>query len=269
MSRWPQKKTILYDQGRAALHAALDLVIPSTCAFCRSDLGDPNGWLGLCQNCCNLFTRSANQYCARCGDQYDALQRKMPIEQNGWCESCKQTSFMFSNVFTIGPYQSQMRAAVLQTKQPHGYPLAVALGRLLAQTQKKFIDAFHPDMVIAIPMHWWRRILRGTDGPDAIAAGMAKYLGLPKVNRAIIRSRNTKKQVALPRTQRIRNLKNAFRLHKKRVLGKRILLVDDVMTTGTTCNEVARVFREHGACDVAVAVVARQGLNTPKTTVYP
>ena len=268
MSQWPRIRTPLFHQGRAALHTTLDLVIPPICALCRSDLGDEDRWLGLCHNCRTLFTRSAERYCARCGNQYSPQQQAITTERNRCCENCNQTSFVFSNVFTLGPYQSYLRTAVLQTKHPQGYPLAVALGRLLAQTQKKDIEIFHPDMVIAIPMHWWRRFQRGANGPDAIADSVAKYLGLPKANRWIIRSRHTDKQVTLPQTQRTRNLKNAFQLQKKRVSGKRILLIDDVMTTGATCNEVARVFRSHGACDVAVAVVARQGLNTSKTALY-
>ena len=136
---------------------------------------------------------------------------------------------------------------------------------MLACAQKKELDAFHADLIIATPMHWLRRFQRGAHGPDAIAQGMAKHLGLPRANRLIIRSQYTEKQVALSQTQRTKNLAGAFRLLKKNVVNKRILLIDDVMTTGATCNEIARVFRSHGAKDVAVAVVARQGLKDQKT----
>ena len=77
-------------------------------------------------------------------------------------------------------------------------------------------------------------------------------------------SRVTARQVYLSQDRRLKNLKGAFRLHRKNVSGKRILLIDDVMTTGATCNEVARLLRRHGAKSVAVAVIARQGLNTPR-----
>jgi len=137
----------------------------------------------------------------------------------------------------------------------------VALGRLLAHVRKKEIDLFQPDLIIATPMHWLRRLTRGVNGPDAVANSVAKYLGLPKANRAIIRFRPTAQQVNLSQTQRLKNITSAFRLRKKNIAGKRILLIDDVMTTGATCNEVAKVLRFHGASDVAVGVVARQGLN--------
>ncbi len=258
-------KTSVFHWGRNALHTAVNIVIPPVCALCRADLGDEYRCIGFCQDCRSLLTGFGERYCARCGNEYDSHRQETNCGRNGCCPRCKQQKFQFSAVFALGPYQSHVRRAVLQTKHPQGYPLAVALGRLLAQTQKKDLEVFHPDMVIAIPTHWWRRFQRGAYGPDAIAESVAKYLGIPKASRWIIRSRHTTKQVTLPQTRRKRNLENAFRLIKKEVSGKRILLIDDVMTTGTTCNEVARIFQSNGARDVAVAVVARQGLNTMMT----
>ena len=246
------------------MHTTLDLVIPPTCNYCRCDLNDKNRWLGLCHNCCALFTRSAERYCDRCGAQFTTHETERTRKRVGICDACKNIEFAFSEIFTLGPYQNHLRDAVLQTKYPQGYPLAVALGRMLARKQKKAIDAFQADVVIATPMHWWRRFQRGAHGPNAIAESMATYLGLPKANRLLIRSQPTEKQVALSQTQRTKNLEGAFRLLKKNIVDKRILLIDDVMTTGATCNEIARVFRSHGANDVAVAVIARQGLKDPK-----
>ena len=254
-----------YQKGRAAVHTALDLVIPPTCNYCRCDLNDESRWLGLCHNCCFLLTRSTELYCDRCGTKSATQIAEHTLRRIRTCDACKHFKFIFSEIFALGPYQNHLRDAVLQTKYPQGYSLALALGRMLACAQKKELDAFHADLIIATPMHWLRRFQRGAHGPDAIAQGMAKYLGLPRANRLIIRSQYTEKQVALSQTQRTKNLAGAFRLLKKNVVNKRILLIDDVMTTGATCNEIARVFRSHGAKDVAVAVVARQGLKDQKT----
>ena len=253
-----------YHKGRAAMHAAIDLVIPPTCNYCRCDLNDKNRWLGLCHNCCLLLTRSTELYCDRCGTKFAAHKAERTFKRIRTCDACKHLEFNFSEIFTLGPYQNHLRDVVLQTKYPQGYSLAVSLGRMLARTQKKEIDAFQADLVVATPMHWLRRFQRGAHGPDAIANGMAAYLELPRANRLIIRSQYTEKQVALSQNQRSKNLAGAFRLLKKNVVNKRILLIDDVMTTGATCNEIAGVFRSHGAIDVAVAVVARQGLKDRK-----
>lgn len=243
------------------MNNSVDLVIPPICNLCRCDLTDESRWLGLCDKCCSLVIESSDDYCSRCGNQSEIYRQEAATKSSEFCPKCKQTHFMFSRVFTLGPYQKYLRHAVLQTKHPHGYPLAVALGRLLAHVRKKEIDLFQPDLIIATPMHWLRRLTRGVNGPDAVANSVAKYLELPKSNRAIIRFRYTAQQVNLSQTQRLKNIASAFRLRGKNIAGKRILLIDDVMTTGATCNEVAKVLRFHGASDVAVGVVARQGLS--------
>ena len=119
----------------------------------------------------------------------------------------KKHILSFSQVFTLGPYQKTLRNAVLQTKYPYGHPLAVALGRLLSHAKEKEIGLFQPDFIIAIPMHWLRRLKRGVNGPDAVADSMAKHLHIPKAMRAITRFRCTVQQTNLSQTQRLKNLK--------------------------------------------------------------
>ena len=263
MARWLRFATPLYDQGRAFLSTSIDLVLPPICNLCRCELDDEKRWLGLCNACCELVMTSGDFYCPRCGNQRGGHQRGATTTSSTVCLKCKKTHFIFSQVFTLGPYQKTLRNAVLQTKYPYGHPLAVALGRLLAHAKEKEIGLFQPDFIIAIPMHWLRRLKRGVNGPDAVADSIAKYLRVPKAMRAITRFRCTVQQTNLSQTQRLENLKSAFLLLKKNVRGKRILLVDDVMTTGATCNEAARILRSHGAIDVAVAVLSRAGIESP------
>ena len=245
------------DYGRAIVNNSIDLVIPPICNLCRCDLNAENRWFGLCTACCELATMSNDCYCTQCGHQRDTHKQELTSIDSGSCSKCKQKKYMFSHVFTLGPYHNHLRNAVLQTKHPYGYPLAVSLGRLLAHARKKEIDLFHPDFIVATPMHWWRQLKKGVNGPDVIANSMAKYLHISKANRVISRCRHSAQQVNLSQNQRLENIKSAFLLLKKNMSGKRILLIDDVMTTGATCNEIARLFRSHGAKDVAVAVVAR------------
>ena len=263
MSRWLHFAAPLYDQGRAFLSTSIDLVLPPICNLCRCELEEEKRWLGLCNACCELVMTSGDIYCPRCGNQRGGHQQRATTTSSTVCLKCEKTHFSFSQVFTLGPYQKTLRNAVLQTKYPYGHPLAVALGRLLSHAKEKEIGLFQPDFIIAIPMHWLRRLKRGVNGPDAVADSMAKHLHIPKAMRAITRFRCTVQQTNLSQTQRLKNLKNAFLLLKKNVRGKRILLVDDVMTTGATCNEAARILRSHGAIDVAVAVLSRAKIESP------
>jgi ComF family protein len=132
------------------------------------------------------------------------------------------------------------------------------LGQLLAKRHRSNLEALAPDVVIPVPMHWTRRVRRGTNGPETVAEYLARKLRVPFTTRLLLRSRRTQRQADLPPGNRFRNVRRAFRLDESYHLeGVCVLLVDDVLTTGATCGEAARVLLEAGAAQVAVAVVAR------------
>jgi ComF family protein len=136
---------------------------------------------------------------------------------------------------------------------------AASLTSLFWERRSGELAAAAPDLLVAVPMHRWRRIRRGVNPAQAIAERLARLLEKPFVPGALVQCRRTKPQHWLTAAQRRRNVKNAFRVSRNnwRIRGKRVLLVDDVMTTGTTCDEIAGVLLEAGAVEVRVAVLAR------------
>ena len=107
-------------------------------------------------------------------------------------------------------------------------------------------------------LHWTRRIVRRTNSAELIAAAIARGLGVPLAHRAIARVRVTRRQGPMLRSHRLLNVRGAFRLREGfAVRGRRLILVDDIMTTGATCDEVAKVLKRAGAALVTVAVLAR------------
>jgi len=112
-----------------------------------------------------------------------------------------------------------------------------------------------------VPMYWKRRLVRGTNSPEIIARSVAAGLGVKARGRLLVRCRNTLPQADLSPRHRFSNVKGAFRVRKHRDLdGARVLLVDDILTTGATCSEAARALKKAGAAVVAAAVVARAGI---------
>jgi ComF family protein len=115
------------------------------------------------------------------------------------------------------------------------------------------------DLVVPVPLHWRRRLARGYNQAAAIARPLACRLGLPAAE-ALARCRPTPPQTALPRPARRHNPRGAFAVparHRRRLAGRRVLLVDDVVTTGATLDAAARALLAAGAAEVHAVAVAR------------
>ena len=192
--------------------------------------------------------------CGRCG-------AVLPGEfvPAGQCAACKDFSLEFDAVYPLGRYQGALRELVLQTKRLPAEALSLTIGRLLAQRLGEKLAMFRADAVLPVPMHWAKRFCRGVNSPELLADGLARKLGVPVVC-TLVRCRYTSPQKDLLPRERFRNVRGAFRLRRadrQRWQGSRLLLVNDILTTGATCSEAARLLKRAGAAAVAVAVVAR------------
>ncbi len=174
------------------------------------------------------------------------------------CGHCRAAKFHFETVRALGFYRGDLREAVLMMKQSRHETLAVAIGSLLAQTKRDFILEFNADLLAAVPLHWTRRLWRGVNAAELVAEAVAADSGIPLAHGLLMCCRRTQKQGMLGPRQRIENVRGAFRAASAYdIKGARVVIVDDVMTTGATANEVAKVCRRAGADAVAVCVVAR------------
>ncbi len=256
----------------------VDLLFPPACVRCHVPL-EP-GPLGLCDDCKEqLIDRQFA--CLRCGlpttilrvkgdssltrhkidssedTQSTAPDAEQPLPNDG-CLRCRHTAWKFSSVHRLGLYESALRLAVLQGKRGTGQSLAMALGNALAQQMANLHVERDFDLIVPVPMHWTRRIWRGVNGPETIARQISQDLGRPLDLRLLRRRRRTMPQTRLSAQARQKNVRGAFHaVSHRRLLGRRVLLVDDIMTTGATLNEAAKTLRHAGAATVVVAVVAR------------
>jgi ComF family protein len=143
-------------------------------------------------------------------------------------------------------------------KQAHHEALSLATGKLLAERIKAVWNLNLPDIVIPVPMHWWRRLSRGVNDAELLAISIANGLAVPCWLNLIYCRRRTKKQGTLTPAERSRNVRGAYGVARTaRLTGVHALIVDDVLTTGATANEIARMLRQRGAREISVAVVAR------------
>jgi ComF family protein len=158
----------------------------------------------------------------------------------------------------VGPYRDLLRQVVVRMKQAPQQITAYQMGRLLALRRRRGAALQDVDLVIPMPKYWWDRIRRGTNSAEWIARGIAGVLRAPLRQRVLIKTRATHKQSLLSESQRQRNVRGALSVRRPAaVQGRRVLLVDDLMTTGSTLDEATRILLQAGAERVSVAVVAR------------
>jgi len=238
-------------RARSILRAVLDIGFPPNCIACRISLIDVEDDVFLCPDCLEEIPRFDGPTCQRCGD-------RLPVTQPECCRSCQERHLHFDSVAAIGPYEGLLRQLILETKQVQGESIAMTLARLAGRWLGSQLAAQESDVVVPIPMHWSRRIVRRTNGPEVVGQVVARFLGIPCASRMLRRRRKTNRQFALPRSKRFPNVHDAFVQRASYHLeDARVLLVDDILTTGATCDDAARVLRAAGAERVNVLVLAR------------
>ncbi len=242
----------------------LDAVLPPSCVLCGDKLAKP----ALCDTCKFSLLHSWPPLAIAC--RYCGLPRpREPIPAEGeHCAGCRHKKFGFDEVIALAIYQEAVREAVVAAKLARHAPLATALGGLLANcVVNTIVDARsdqRPQRVTFVPSHITRRLQRaGMGGVATMSAVVAKRLG--KDAEPLLRlTRRVRKQSMLADSERPANVRGAFAIKNRYAVGQRlslenheVLLVDDVLTSGSTASEIARVLKDAGAAKVTLAVVAR------------
>jgi ComF family protein len=241
----------LFRAGRLLTQGLLHLIYPPACWACGQALAPDQG--PFCPSCVEVLTRDAFPACPRCAGTVGPFAHVAD-----GCPACRDVPFAFERVLRLGPYDGQLREAILRLKSQAGEGLAEVLGDLWARHLDAPLRGAGAEVVIPVPLHWWRRWTRGYNQSEALAWSVAARLRLPCRPRWLRRVRNTPQQTLQTPADRKTNVRGAFHSRPRPGLrGKTVLLVDDVMTTGSTAHEAARALRAAGAARVVVAVLAR------------
>lgn len=233
------------------LNAFLDMLFPPLCHVCHSFIPDA-GSLHICPSCYDQLKPLEHPLCTTCG---------IPFYGTGsdhLCGECIKHPPSFEAARAAVAYAGPVCRLIHAFKYTHKVNLRRPLALLITHHQKDVASQYRSDLIIPVPLHVKRLRDRGFNQAILLGEVLATQWRLPMERRALRRIRWTEPQINLTATERRENVKGAFAVHDPaRVAGKRIILLDDVLTTGSTVAECAAVLKKAGAAEVLVVTVAR------------
>lgn len=237
--------------ARLLLGALLDIVFPPRCHCCRS--AAPSGAIHICSDCLDTIEPVASPLCPVCG---------APFRTDGGidhaCSTCAQDRPPFAAARAPFVYDGPIRQMIHHFKYDRKLALRRPLARLMARDLAAFVAGAAPDLVIPVPLHPKRLRQRGYNQAVLLGEAVARQWRIPFCRTNLRRIRWTEPQIELSAAERLHNVRGAFAVaDPSGVRGRKVLLIDDVYTTGATVMECSRTLRRAGATAVFVATVAR------------
>jgi len=245
---------LTFSTFRRLLRPLAAVLLPADCLVCGAHLpAEHDG--GVCLRCWRTFRRHEGPCCRRCGDPVFAFEHRSP-PANFQCEQCRLRPRSFQRCRSAGLFEGAFREAIHRVKFDGEAVLGRSLGRWLARSLPG--EAAESDLVAPVPLHPRRIRERGFNQSELLSYAVAAAAGLSHSPRLLRKTTPTRSQTGLGREDRRRNLRGTFSVSPGEALkGKRVLLVDDIYTTGCTVEECARVLRRAGVRAVRVVTLAR------------
>lgn len=238
-------------KGAIILDKFLNLVLPPTCAHCHKVVSEHHH---LCADCWNQIHFLGSPLCSLCGTPFPY---KDP-HQHLCIFCCQEKKPLFSCARSAIAYDNFSKRMILHFKHGDATHLAPTFAQWLKNAgQDCFAEA---DALIPVPLHWTRRLKRQFNQSALLCSHLSKQVNIPLFADILKRIHATPSQGQLDRHQRSKNIQGAFRVSShdsEKIAGKILILVDDVMTTGATLKECAKVLLENKAREVRILTLAR------------
>lgn len=236
----------LFQRARAVL---LDTLLPPLCLCCARPVGAAGS---ICPRCWQEIDFIERPYCERLGTPFQSDMGHGLISPRAIAEPPA-----FGRARAVARYDGPARLLVHRLKYSDRLDLSNAMGRWMARAGAELLSG--ADILVPVPLHRMRFWARRFNQAGELAKAISRNSGVPVAHEGLVRRKATRSQVGLSPAERARNLTGAFRpgpLAGELVAGKRVVLIDDVATTGSTLNSAARVLRRAGAAEVDALVFA-------------
>ena len=247
-NRWRGLTTMLRDATSAIPKLALDIALPTLCVSCR----EPVSGEGVCADCWGKLSFIARPYCERLGIPfvYDPGPGLLSMEAIA-------NPPAYTRARAAARYDDVAKTSVHALKYQDRTDLAPIMGRWMTHAGQELLDA--ADALIPVPLHWKRSWSRRYNQSGALAKIISRASNVPVAPDALQRIRATEQQIGLSKSERARNVQGAFKVppeRKSAVADRKIILIDDVLTSGATADACARALLRAKAASVDVLVFA-------------
>ena len=241
---------------RGLADALASVIFPAPCRICGETL-DNSSRIPICRSCLASLAPISGPLCERCGC---LIASRIPLETSHapLCHICRRGLYDFEFARSYGVYSPAMARAIILLKHHAVLPLGDWFARRIEEAAKPHPEMYAVDVIVPVPMHRARLRERGYNQADLIARPLAKRLGLPLQSCLLVRTKPRPDKLRLTMRERWRTVRGAYAMHEGAQVDKlRVLLVDDVLTTGATLDACSRALRKAGAAKVVALTVAR------------
>ena len=258
----------LFGRWKGLREAALDILYPRACCGCKTPLPRSTPRQGLkgwfCGTCADELPRVDAPYCTLCGEPYDGAI----TSENFRCWNCEGRRIAFD--FAVAGFKAE--GAVRELIHRFKYHRELALRGVLADLLLGALadprlarEDLSQWLLVPVPLHFWRERKRQFNQSWELCVSLSKMTGIPAI-KALRRRKPTQAQARLDREERLANMRGVFALRRSlpwqkapELEGRRILLVDDVLTTGATTHACAKVLKRKGGAEKVVVITAARG----------
>lgn len=228
--------------GNGLTHMA-NVLYPGKCPICEKVTGTAS--ISCCSSCERELPFITGERCMKCG-------KPVAEEETQYCLDCSKKKHLFEQGLALWSYDSRVKQAVYRFKYKNRREYAAYFGRELVRHYYRQMEGWGADAVLPVPLHAKRYKKRGFNQAELLAKEIGRYLHLPVYADFLLRMKNTKPQKELNEKERQKNLKNAFKIDENSVKLKKVILVDDIYTTGATVDIISEVLKEAGIDKVYV-----------------
>lgn len=225
----------------------VDFLFPRRCPLCKEIVIPKDK--KVCPGCLSKLNVIEEPCCKRCG-------KPIAIQEQEYCYDCMKSNHHYERGFAVFVYEGDIKRSLSELKFHGKKEYADFYVEQLVQSAGDKLKALNLDLIIPIPLHPRKQRMRGFNQAQLLAQGVAAFLHTPMVTNLLIRTKYTTPQKKLDDRERLHNLEHAFdlrldqRLHHDNLIGKRILLVDDIYTTGSTIEACTKTLLKAGCAKV-------------------